>query len=135
MHVHAPSLPTPLEVYMRKVLLLAAALAACSTNDAKVDSAAATTDAPARLTAADVAGSWSGTTMAAGTDSVVNRWTTIRDSDSTGKLVSDNAADTIAYTVVYDADSMIATSKPFKTTASPSTEVVFVSVGRLKDGK
>ena len=127
---------------MRKAaLLLAATLVACSTNDAsKTDSAAGTVAAntpaaPAPLTAADVAGTWTGTSKAAGTDSIVNRWTSIRDSDTAGKLVSDNTKDTISYTVVYDADSMIATSKPFVTTAAPKTQVVFVSVGRLKDGK
>lgn len=121
---------------MRKALLLALALVACSTNDAsKTDSAAGGVAAPAPLTAADVAGTWSGTTTAEGSDSIVNRWTSIRESDGAGKLVSDNAPDTISYTVVYDADSMIATSKPFVSRADPKTQVVFRSVGRLKDGK
>jgi hypothetical protein len=126
---------------MRTALLLAVALVACSTNDAsKSDSAAGTVAAnepaaPKRLTAADVAGSWAGTTKMEGTDSVVNRWTTTRLTDTTGTLVSDNTKEIIAYTVVYDADSMIATSKPFATTAAPKTKVMFRSVGRMKDGK
>ena len=122
-------------------LLFAATLVACSTKDAsKTDSAAGTVAAntpaaPAPLTAADVAGTWTGTSKTAGTDSIINHWTSMRETDNAGKLVSDNSKDTISYTVVYDADSMIATSKPFTTIAAPKTKVVFVSVGRLKDGK
>ena len=125
---------------MRKALLLALALAACSTKDApKTDSAAGVAAnepaAPARLTAADVAGTWSGTSMAEATDSVTNRWTSIRANDTTAKLIFENSKDTISYTVVYDADSMIATSKPYASLTTPKTQVVFRSVGRLKDGK
>ncbi len=125
---------------MRKVFLLALAVVACSTKDASTtDSAAGTVPpppaAPARLTAADVAGTWSGTTMAETTDSVTNRWTSIRDTDSTSKLVFENSKDTVRYSVVYDADSMVATSKPYMSTTTPKTQVVFRSVGRLKDGK
>ena len=123
---------------MRNAFLLALAVVACSTKDAPVtDSAAGTAApaAPARLTAADIAGSWTGTTMPQGSDSVTNRWTTIRDTDSTGRIISESSPDTIMYSVVYDADSMIATSKPFSTKADPKTKVMFRSVGRLKDGK
>ena len=73
--------------------------------------------------------------MAATGDSVTNRWTTMQSSDSTGKLVYENSKDTVTYSVVYDADSMIATSKPFARPSAPKTRVVFKSVGRLKDGK
>ena len=73
--------------------------------------------------------------MAEGSDSVTSRFTTIRDTDTTGKLVIENSPDTIPYTVVYQGDSMIATSKPYKSPSSPATQVVFRSVGRLKDGK
>ena len=123
---------------MRKVLLLVLAAVACSTKDANTDTAAATVPppaAPARLTAADVAGTWSGTTMAESKDSVTNRWTSIRDTDSTSKLVFENAKDTVMYSVVYDADSMVATSKPYASPSDPKTRVVFRSVGRMKDNK
>ena len=125
---------------MRKALLLAVAVVACSTNDAsKTDSAAGTVApppaVPARLTAADVAGTWTGTSMAETKDSVTNRWTSIRDTDSTAKLVFENSKDTVMYSVVYDADSMVATSKAYANPSSPKTQVVFRSVGRMKDGK
>ena len=125
---------------MRKTLFLALAVVACSTNDAsKTDSAAGTVPpppaAPAKLTAADVAGTWTGTTMAESKDSVTNRWTSIRDTDSTSKLVFENAKDTVMYSVVYDADSMVATSKPYTSPSDPKTKVVFRSVGRMKDNR
>ena len=124
---------------MRKAFLLVFALVACAKNDAaNTDSAAGTVAASEThtpLTASDVTGTWTGMTMAEGSDSVVNRWTSMRESDTAGKLVSDNATDTISYTVVYDADSMVITSKPFVTKADAKTQVVFRSVGRLKDGK
>ena len=125
---------------MRKVLLLAAAVVACSTKDAsKTDSAAGTVPpppaAPARLTAADVAGTWTGTSMAESKDSVTNRWTSIRDTDSTSKLVFENSKDTVSYSVVYDADSMVATSKPYASPSNPKTQVIFRSVGRMKDNR
>ncbi len=121
---------------MRKALFLAVALVACATNDADTtDSAAGAVDGPAPLTAADIAGTWSGSTVAEGSDSVVNRWTSIRESDTTGKYVSVNSPDTVRYSVVYDADSMVATSQPFTTSAIPNAQVIFRSVGRLRDGK
>lgn len=121
---------------MLKALLLAVALVACTTNDAaRTDSAAGAVATPATLTAADIAGTWSGTTMAEGSDSVVNRWTSIRESDNAGKYVAENSPDTVSYTVVYDADSMVVTSQPFTTSANPNTQVVFRSVGRLRDGR
>ena len=123
---------------MRNAFLLALAVVACSTKDAPVTDSAAGTAAPAtpaQLTAADITGSWTGMTMPQGSDSVTNRWTTIHDTDSTGRIISENSPDTIMYSVVFDADSMIATSKPYTMTASPKAPVVFRSVGRLKDGK
>ena len=75
---------------MRKAFLLAFALVACAKNDApSTDSAAGTVAAGethSPLTASDVAGTWTGMTMAEGSDSVLNRWTTMRESDTAGKL-------------------------------------------------
>lgn len=73
--------------------------------------------------------------MMEGSDSITSRFTIFRESETEGKLVSENSPDTISYTVVYDADSMIATSKAFKSTANPTAQVMFRSVGRLRDGK
>jgi hypothetical protein len=126
---------------MRKAFFLAAALVACSTNDAadadsaNAAAAGATATVPARLTAADVAGTWTGTSTALDSDSVTNRWTSIRVNDSTSKLVSDNVADTVTFKTVFDADSMVSTSQPYTNRATPNAPVIFRSVGRLQGEK
>ncbi|HEX6049075.1 MAG TPA: hypothetical protein VFZ21_07400 [Gemmatimonadaceae bacterium] len=124
---------------MRKSFLLAAfVVVACSKEEAPaVDSiATATPPAPAALTAADVAGSWTGTIKEEGTDSVTS-FTTTRTSDSTGVFVPAGSPDSIPYAVRLDADSMIVTSVAYADPSAPkgSPEVMFRSVGRLKDGK
>ena len=124
---------------MRKSFLLVAfVVAACSREEAPaVDSAAtAAPPAPATLTAADVAGSWAGTIKDVGTDSVTN-FTTVRTSDSTGVFVAAGSPDSIPYMVRLDADSMIVTSVAYADPSAPkgSPEVMFRSIGRLKDGK
>ena len=124
---------------MRKVLLLAVLLVACSKAEtAKVDSAAMAPAMamPAPLTAADVDGTWSGVSMAEGSDSVVNRWTVESVSGNEGKLTLEGSKEPIAVTRVLDGDSLVATSAPFTNPATPKAPpVTFRSVGRLKDGK
>ena len=124
---------------MRKVMLLAAPLIACSKAETPAtDTAAATavSAAPAPLTAADLAGNWSGMSRMEGSDSVVSRWTAVRVSDSTGKLAMQGSKDSIPYTMTYSADSMVATSAAHvDPTAPKGPKVVFRSVGRLSDGK
>lgn len=126
---------------MRKIALLAAAfvVVGCAQEEAPATDSVATAAAPAApaaLTPADLAGTWAGETKAAGTDSVVNRWTAIRTDDASGKIVMQGATDSIPYTVTYDADSMVATSAPFTDPANPNgPKVTFRSVGRLVDGK
>ena len=117
------------------------ALTACArSDDAAGDSAGATAAAaapatPAALQVADIDGTWNGTTMAAESDSVLRRWTTVRSTDSTAKLVFEGSRDSITYTIRLDADSMIATSAPFRRPGARGPEVAFISVGRLRDGK
>jgi hypothetical protein len=127
---------------MRKSLLLAAlVVAACSKEETPAaDSAATATPPPATpapLSAADLTGTWHGIVKAEGTDSVVNRFTAVRTTDSTGKTISEGAKDSVAYTIRYDADSMIATSAPYTDPSLPkgTPPVMYRSVGRLKDGK
>ena len=76
---------------MRKALMLAVLLAACSKAETPAADttamAPAAAAAPAPLTAADVAGKWSGTSMAETTDSVTLRWTTENVDDMHGTLI------------------------------------------------
>ena len=125
---------------MRKAILLAVVLVACSKAEAPpVDSAAAAVApaGPTPLTAADLAGNWNGQTMAETGDSVVARWTAVRVDDSSGKLVTEGSKDSVAYTLMVDADSMVATSVPHTDPMMPkgTGQVVFRSVGRMREGK
>jgi hypothetical protein len=124
---------------MRKAIFLALAVVACSKEEAPaVDSAAtaAPPPAPAMLTAADVRGTWNGTSKREGSDSTVT-FTVVSLSDSTSALVFPNSTDSVSTTSRFDADSVIMTSEPYKDPTAPkgSPDVVFRSIGRLKDGK
>lgn len=92
--------------------------------------------APAPLTAADVVGSWNGVTMGETSDSVTNRWTTTSGEGATGSLTVEGQKEGIAFTRVFDADSMIVTSAPYANPADPKgPKLMFRSIARLKDGK
>ncbi len=129
-------------------LLLSLFLAACAKSDTpSTDTLAARTArsdttppaaiaAPAKLTAADMQGTWNGMTMAVSSDSVLRRWTSMRVSDSTGILTSLTTKQKIPYTVKFDGDSMVATSAPYASSMKPKApKIMFRSVGRMHDGK
>lgn len=123
------------------ITLAAVVTTACAPSDQAADTAGATAAAavatPAPLTVADVAGTWNGQTMAAESDSVLRRWTSIYGSDTSARLVIEGSRDTVMYAVQFQGDSMIATSVPYRRPGDPrsSPEVVFRSVGRLQDGR
>lgn len=121
------------------LLLLVPAVLACAKPDeaGNTDTAApAQAAAPTALRATDVSGTWNGTTMAQGSDSVISRWTLMNDSDSTGKLIRASTGDTVSYRVTFNGDSMVAVSQPYATTkAANAPKVSFNSTGRLQDGK
>jgi hypothetical protein len=120
---------------MRRALLLTTVFVACSSNDAPdADSAAAIVDTAAMLSASEISGTWNGTTMPSGGDSILNRWTIVNVDETTSHMMLEGVPDTIAYSVRYDADSLIATSEPYTTPDMPNTPVTFRSVGRLENG-
>ena len=126
---------------MRKLLLLAVTVAACSKAETPAtDTAAAASSpppaAPVALRPADVSGTWNGTIKREGTDSVTT-FTVVSTSDSTGKFVSGGSKDSVSTMSKFDGDSVIVTSAPHKDPSAPKNAplVVFRSVGRLKDGK
>lgn len=126
---------------MRKLLILAVALAACSKAETPAtDSTAmapAMAPAPSALTAADVAGSRNVAGMGETSDSITGRWTTVNVDDTSGVLTPEGSTQKIPFKRVFDADSMIVTSTAAY--ANPATangpKLMFRSVGRLKDGK
>ena len=127
---------------MRKGLLLAVAIVACSkTETPAADTAAAATTpapppAPAALTAADLRGTWNGVSKREGTDSTLS-FTIVSTTDSTGKFVFAGSKDSISTTSKFDGDSTIVTSAAYRDPAMPKNapRVVFRAVGRMKDGK
>ena len=121
---------------MRKILLLPLVLWACggAKEAPPVDTAAMT---PAALTAADVVGSYTGTTMANGTDSVLSTWTSMAMTNAEGGLqgaLVNLAApnDTVTFTGVLSADSVVWSSAPFMPpgAAAGSPEMKWIAVGR-----
>ena len=126
---------------MRKVFLLALVVAACAKKEPAPDT---TTPAappppppPPALTAADVKGTWNGTSRREGGDTNAVAWTVTSVTDSTSKLTFDKGKQTVDFSTKFDGDSMVAMSKPYNDPGLPkgAPKVVFRSVGRLKDGK
>jgi len=126
---------------MRKGFFLALAIVACSKAETPAaDTAAAAPappPAPAPLTAADLRGTWNGTSKREG-DTTTTTWTVVSNSDSTGKIVFGTSKDSVGTVTKFDADSAIVTSAaPYKDPNLPKNAppVMFRSIGRLKDGK
>ncbi|HSJ63468.1 MAG TPA: hypothetical protein VK922_06110 [Gemmatimonadaceae bacterium] len=118
---------------MRKTLLLTAVLVACATNEApEDDSAAAMADmGAATLTAADVAGTWTGESRVMDGDSITSRWTIHAMADGNAHLMLEGSTDTIAYTTTFAGDSLVAVSESYTAPDMPDTPVTFRSVGRM----
>lgn len=120
---------------MRKVLLVPMLLlAAGCAKEPKVEAPAG----PAPLTVTDVTGAYAGTTMAAGTDSVLSTWTSMAMTNASGGLEGkfmDAAAptDTVAFTGVLSADSVIWSSAPFLPAGAPagSPQMKWVATGHV----
>lgn len=124
---------------MRKTILLAAVLVACSKGETpSADTAAAMAPAPpANLTAADFTGTWNGTSTKRGSDSVVARWVAVRSTDSTGTITYEGTKTPVPMTSVFDADSVVTMSAAFAPPGAKkgAPKVMFRSVGRMRDGK
>jgi hypothetical protein len=98
---------------MRRFLLLLPLLVACAqAENAQTDTAAA---APMALTEADVAGTWMGTAMPMGSDSVVAQWTQVCANGACTGMI-EGGMDTIRSTYTISGDSAMGTSAPY---ASP----------------
>jgi hypothetical protein len=122
---------------MRKTFLLVAivAVAACAKSETDMsESTQAAMNPP--LTREMLAGTWSGTTWAAGTDSVINRWTVVAEAESDSGTMTPEGGQSVRFSTVIDGDSMIVTSAPFPASAAADAPMVtFRSVGRMVDGR
>ena len=128
---------------MRKTILLAAVLMACAKSETPPADTAASAMAPAApapppaLTAADIKGTWKGTTKLAGTDSVLSKWTLVSTSDSTGTLTFEGTKTPIPFKSVFGADSLVATSSAFTAPGARkgAPKVMFVATSRVQNGQ
>lgn len=124
---------------MRRVLMLVPvvlAVVACAKTEtppaANSDTAMASATAPA-MTEADVAGTWKGTNMPMGSDSVVARWTQVCAAGSCEGTVEGSKETTqSAYTI--SGDSAVGVSQPFSDPAVKGAKVIDTWVVRVKDG-
>lgn len=123
---------------MKRLLLPCVALL-CACAEAKKEEAPPA--APPALTAADLAGSFNGTSFAATSDSVVGTWTSVVMVDSVGaaqgRFVSAaSPKDTVGFTQRIDGDSVISESAPYTDAAMPkgSPKVHWKAIGRAADG-
>lgn len=97
---------------MRRFLLALPFIIACGGAETPPADSAAMAAAPAALTDADVSGTWTGTAMMEGTDSVFSHWTQVCGAGScTG--TNQESPDTVRSTYVLDADSSMGVTQPF----------------------
>ena len=88
---------------MRRYLLVVPFILACGRGETPpVDSAAM---APAALTEADVAGSWTGTLMPEGSDSVIGHWSVVIGGGTYRLTTTESPKDTVSGTYVLEGDS------------------------------
>ena len=126
---------------MRKRILIACVLCACSPKEAKkadtvVMAEPAAAPAPAALTAEMIKGTWNGTNMAEKSDSVIGRWTSFSPSGTDAAVVTVGIKDTVHYPLTYAGDSMVAISPPIPASAAKNApKVITRIVGRMVDGK
>jgi hypothetical protein len=113
-------------------------IAACGGSEAaKTDSAAAMTampPAPMPLTEADMMGTWKGTTMAMGSDSVVNHWTELCGA-GVCKGIIDGMKDTMVQNYVLSGDSAIGTSVVYEEPTMKGMKLQDTWVLRIANGK
>ena len=97
---------------MRRYLLVLPFVFACAKGEEMPADSAAMAAAPAALTEADVAGTWTGTAMMEGTDSVFAHWTQICANGTCRGTSTESPNDTVVSTYVISADSAVGTSTP-----------------------
>ena len=97
---------------MRRYLLVLPFVFACAKGEEAPADSAAMAAAPAALTEADIAGTWTGTAMMEGSDSVFAHWTQICANGTCRGTSTETPKDTVLSTYVLAADSSAGTSTP-----------------------
>jgi hypothetical protein len=115
---------------MRRYLLIVPFVVACAGSETPpADSAAAA--APAMLTEADVAGSWSGNFMMEGSDSVVATWADTCGGGTCRLVVSGAPNDTVVSTYTIAGDSMMYSAAAYKDAMLGGAMVTDAGVARI----
>ena len=98
---------------MRRFLLALPFIIACAKSETPPADSAAAATAPAALTDADVAGTWTGTAMLEGTDSIIANWTQVCGGGTCRGTSQQAPGDTVVSTYVLEADSSRGTTQPY----------------------
>lgn len=118
---------------MRRLLLVVPFVFACAKGENPPADSAAAAPAPAMLTEADVAGTWSGTASTL-TDSVFAHFTITCGTGTCRITSTENPKDTIPSTYVIAGDSSTGTSSPYAEPAVKGAMVVDHYVARVTAG-
>lgn len=107
-----------------------ATLACAKSETPAADTAAAMAPAPMAMTDADFAGTWTGTAMLQGTDSIIAHWTQVCGGGSCAGT-SQEAPDTVKATYTIDADSSHGVSAPFSNAVTGGVKMVDHWIARV----
>ena len=119
---------------MRRYLFVLPFVLACARADeAPADSAAAAM--PPALTEADVAGTWTGTLMAEGSDSVIAHWTNICGAGTCRLTTQESPRDTVTSTYTIQGDSVVAMTAAYAAPEAKGAMVTDHWVARLSGGQ
>ena len=116
---------------MRRYLLVVPFLFACAKKDNMAADSAAMAAAPAALTEAAIAGTWSGTATLQGTDSTIAHWTTTCANGTCRFTQTESPKDTIQQTYVIEGDSVVGSAGPYAEASMGGTMVTDHWVGRI----
>ena len=116
---------------MRRFLQAVPFLIACGGAETPPADSAAAAAAPAALTDADVSGTWTGTAMLEGTDSIIAHWTQVCGAGTCRGTSTEQPGDTIVSTYVLQADSSVGTTQPYADKAQGGVMVIDHWVARI----
>ena len=120
---------------MRRYLLVVPFLLACAKGENAPADSAAMAAAPAALTEADVAGTWSGTATLEAPDTGTVNWTATCGAGTCRLTTKESPKDTITSSYVLAADSSIGTSSPYADAMRKGVMVVDHYVVRVSAGQ
>lgn len=119
---------------MRRYLFVLPFVMACARAETPpADSAAAAM--PPALTEADVAGTWTGTLMPEGSDSVVAHWTDVCGGGTCRLTTQEAPKDTVTSTYTIQGDSVVATSTAYADPMAKGAMVIDNWVARPSGGQ